>query len=426
MLKEQKKQQRRKETKYTESMEYEDSFETYIHGFREGSPVKTEIGEQQMHDIASGAAILGTGGGGDPYIGKLMAITAIKKYGPLILVDPNDVPDDWFVIPTAMMGAPTVLIERIPRGDEAFSSLKTLEKYLGKKANATMPIEAGGVNSTIPFVVAAHAGIPVVDADGMGRAFPELQMETFSIYGIRGSPIAIRDERGNSAILETIDNYFLEWLARGLTIRLGGSAHIAEYTMTGKEMKATSVHNSVSLALKIGKTIREAIERKEPPLEALIKVTEGTNYGKAIPLFTGKIIDVERRTTSGFAVGSTTIEGINEYSGKTMRIRFQNENLMASVDGNIVATVPDLISILDMETAQAITTENLRYGYRVTVVGIPTPEIMRTEKALKVWGPRYFKLDTDYVPLELRHREYYREAKLSPEKEKKYREMLKE
>src|SRR2546428_11917823 len=102
------------------------------------------IGEAEMHDAASGAAILGTGGGGDPYIGKLMALTAIRKNGPVRLLDPTEVPDDWFVVPTAIMGAPTVLIERIPRGDEAVASLRLLEKYHGRKADATMPIEAGG------------------------------------------------------------------------------------------------------------------------------------------------------------------------------------------------------------------------------------------------------------------------------------------
>ena len=61
------------------------------------------IGEAEMHDIASGAAILGTGGGGDPYIGKLMALTAIRKNGPVRLLDPTEVPEDWFVIPTAIL-----------------------------------------------------------------------------------------------------------------------------------------------------------------------------------------------------------------------------------------------------------------------------------------------------------------------------------
>src|SRR2546425_13285169 len=110
------------------------------------------IGEAEMHDIASGAAILGTGGGGDPYVGKLMALTAIRKHGPVKLLDPTEVPDDWFVIPTAIMGAPTVLIERIPRGDEAVGSLSLLEKYHGRKAGHTGPIGDAGGERTAPCV----------------------------------------------------------------------------------------------------------------------------------------------------------------------------------------------------------------------------------------------------------------------------------
>ena len=48
--------------------------------------------------------------------------------------------------------------------------------YMGRTPTHTISIEAGGLNSTTPFVVAAQLGIPLVDADGMGRAFPEIQM----------------------------------------------------------------------------------------------------------------------------------------------------------------------------------------------------------------------------------------------------------
>jgi hypothetical protein len=79
---------------------------------------------------------------------------------------------------------------------------------------------------------------------------------------------------------------------------------------------------------------------------------------------------------------------------------------------------------MDLQTGFAITTESLRYGFRVTVVGIPTPEVMRTEQAIATWGLRYFGYDLDYVPLELLHKNYYNKTKLSPEKEEKYRSML--
>ena len=40
------------------------------------------IGLDDLDDIATGGAILGTGGGGDPYIGKLMAQEAIRTPWP--------------------------------------------------------------------------------------------------------------------------------------------------------------------------------------------------------------------------------------------------------------------------------------------------------------------------------------------------------
>lgn len=56
-------------------------------------------------------------------------------------------------------------------------------------------MEAGGVNSMIPIVVAAQLGLPMVDCDGMGRAFPELQMVTFHLDRISATPMAITDEK---------------------------------------------------------------------------------------------------------------------------------------------------------------------------------------------------------------------------------------
>ena len=101
-----------------------------------------------MEKLAIGATILGTGGGGDPYIGKLMAIQAIEEYGPVRLIDVEDVPDDELVIPTAMMGAPTVMLEKIPNGSELVKAFRAIEDFMGRKAAATISAEAGGLNST--------------------------------------------------------------------------------------------------------------------------------------------------------------------------------------------------------------------------------------------------------------------------------------
>ena len=124
-----------------------------------------------LDDLARGAAFLGTGGGGDPYVGRLMATQALRAAGGACELMPlAEVPDDAQVISVGNMGAPTVLVEKIPNGREPTEALRRLEAYLGRKADALIPFEAGGVNSTLPLLVAAQTGLPVLDADGMGRA----------------------------------------------------------------------------------------------------------------------------------------------------------------------------------------------------------------------------------------------------------------
>jgi hypothetical protein len=349
-----------------------------------------------IDDIALGATVLGTGGGGDPHVGKLVARQAIEEHGPVELLAPDDLADDDFVIPSAQMGAPTVSVEKLPGGDEAVSALERVERAVGRDADATMPIECGGINSTFPFAVAARRGLPVVDADGMGRAFPELQHETFNIYGVSGTPAAVSDEHGDTCLIETATNDRLEWLARGVTVRMGGVAYVSDYPMSGREVKETAIPGTMSLARDVGAAVRTA---GADVVGAIRDVTEESIYGAARSLFEGKIVDVKRRNRRGFVVGDVELDGLALNHGQTMTIEFQNENLGARVDGEWVATVPDLITILDRETGLPIPTESLRYGARTRVLAIPTPELMRTEAALDVWGPETFGLDTDYVPL---------------------------
>jgi hypothetical protein len=355
------------------------------------------IEHTHLEDIAMGAAVLGTGGGGDPYIGKLMAMQAITTHGPVRLIDPSELDDDALVVPSAMMGAPTVMLEKIPRGDEIIKAFEALQHYLGRRIDATVSIEAGGLNSTTPFVVAAQLGLPLVDADGMGRAFPEIQMVTCTLHGIAATPMALADEKGNTAIINTIDNRWTERFARSLTVDMGASAMIALYAMSGRQLKEAMVPGTITLAETIGRAIREARGSRRHPVEVLREVTGG------FQIFRGKVADVQRRTVAGFARGEASIQGVGEYGKSALLLQFQNEHLVALQDGQMVVSVPDLICVLDSETGEPITTEGLRYGFRVTVLGIPCTPKWRTPAGLALVGPRYFGYEADFVPVEQRY-----------------------
>ena len=354
------------------------------------------IHAEDLPDIAFGAAVLGTGGGGDPHIGQLMAAASIRKHGPVKLLRPEDLHDDDLIVPVGMMGAPTVMLEKLPSGTEALAALRALETHLGKPVRAIMSIEAGGLNSTIPIGVAAEVGLPLVDADGMGRAFPELQMVTLTLHGVSSTPMVLSDEKGNAVLFETVSNLWSERIARAVTVEMGGAAMMALYPLSGLQLRQAAVHGTITLLSYIGRAAREARAAHADPVEAVRRATGG------FYLFKGKVRDVQRRTVGGFARGEAHFEGLDGCAGRQLTLEFQNEHLIARSGDRVLASVPDLISVLDAESGEPITTETLRFGMRATVIAMPCDPQWRSPAGLALVGPTYFGYDLPFQPVEER------------------------
>ena len=317
-----------------------------------------------IDDLCLGATLLGTGGGGDPYVAKLVVKQAIETFGPVDVVDVSELPPDGLVLTTAIIGAPTVILEKIPAGTEFIGSVRALSAYLGKEPVAIMAIEVGGLNTLLPIATAAEMGLPVVDADSMRRAFPQIEMTVFTLAGLKATPLAIADEKGNMCVIEAVTNLTAERLARAAVIQLGLANGISAYPLTAQQVADHAIHGSITYCTELGRQ-----------LGAVQRGTDGAwddflvNF-EAVELFVGKVVDIDRRTTEGFARGTVVLEHLRE-PGRVMRIEIQNENLIAFEDGVAVATVPDLICMLDLESFHPITTEQLAYAQRVHVIGMP-------------------------------------------------------
>jgi len=341
--------------------------------------------------MARGCSVLGAGGGGDTYTSLLAARHAIERFGPVRLVDLEDLPDDALIMPCGAIGSPLVSIEKFENGDEGDRLREYLQHLTGRSVAALMAAEIGGGNGLLPIVWAARLGLPLVDADGMGRAFPEVPQVTMHLAGIPASPAVMTDERGNLAMFRTISGDWMERLERAAAVEFGGIASATEFSLTAAQARQATVRNSVSLAIRIGEAIGSAAGS---PVAALI-----TELG-AFSLINGKISDVERQTIKGFARGSVRIEGLAEDAGRVIRLELQNENLVALEHDRLLASVPDLITVLDSETADAISTERIKYGQRVTVIAFACDPVWRTERGIAVTGPRAFGYDLDYQPVE--------------------------
>lgn len=358
-----------------------------------------KIEREDLKDIATGAAFLGTGGGGDPYIGRLLAMSAIDEFGMPDIIDPDSVDDDALIFTIAMLGAPTVLGEKAACGDDIDLAIERLAQRLGRKPDALVGIEIGGLNSLIPVMAASRLGLPLIDADGMGRAFPEIQMVTFNVYGVSCTPLSMTDDHLTSVIVDTADAKSAEDLVRLASVHLGCSVVLSSYPMSGAQLKHSAVKGTLTLARDIGRAIEQG--RKEgSPIDALVTYLRSTPYYNHCKiLFDGKVQDIKRETKLGFSIGHCHLAAMDG-SGRNMEISFQNEHLVAREQGRTRAIVPDLICLVDRETAEPVPVESLKYGQRLKVIATSAAPIMRTPESLAVFGPRLFGLEEDFVPLE--------------------------
>jgi uncharacterized protein len=354
-----------------------------------------EVTLGDVEAIAIGAGILGTGGGGNTYLGKIWLERELRERGGSVkVIQADSVADDDFLCSLSGMGAPTVGIEKLPQGNEYANTVRAIEQHTNEKVKAIIICEIGGSNGVKPLVTCLKLGLPVIDGDAMGRAFPELQMDTFSIGGVTHHPMALGDVHGNVVIFHKLDNALrAEQYGRTLTIDMGGSAALAMPVMYGRDMKKFIIRKTLSLTKKIGDVVLSSRRKNVEPSDEVAALCNGR------VLFRGKISDVERRTVKGFARGRMTLTAFGDPNDK-LELVFQNENLVAWHNGDIVATVPDLITLTSLEDGEPIGTEMLRYGLRVAVLGMPAAKELKTKEALEVIGPKAFGYpDITFTPM---------------------------
>jgi len=346
----------------------------------------------ELDPLATGAWILGAGGGGDPYHALLNLRRLYHGGASVSLMDPEDLDDDALVAVVSTMGAPLVGEERLTDPAVAALAVRHMEEHLGRAFDAVMSLEIGGSNAFQPLMVAAETGLPVVDADTMGRAYPEAQHSSFAIGDLRPYPLTLADVRENAVVVSKVASWkWMERISRKVCAEVGSIAATCKAPRSGREVKEWGILHTVSRAIGLGRAVLDARRRKADPVAAVLEHAGG------VLLFSGKVVDVARRATEGFLRGSARMEGLDGDRGRSFRLDFQNEFTVGWLDEEVRVTVPDIICVMDATTGEAIGTEALRYGQRTRVVALRAPALQTTPKGLEHVGPRAFGYDVDFI-----------------------------
>lgn len=360
------------------------------------------LSRENLLDILWGCTILGTGGGGELREGIKMIDEALAAGKEFRLVTFDDLsPEDIIGTPYAC-GAISPLTEeeekkyaRLQETEESFYILckKQLERFMGRELGAVISTELGGGNTATAFYVGAMTGCPIVDGDPAGRSVPALQHSTYYLNGVPMCPMSVMNEFGEGAVFTNVfDDERGEDLVRALAVVSRNTIAVMDHVNTAEVLKNAVIRGAISHAEAIGKAFRTAKAAGEDYVAAVTKT------GKGKPMFEGTVTHSTYETRDGYTYGDTVIEGSGDYAGHTLRIWYQNENIISWLDDAYFVTVPDLICVFDLDRAEPQLNPYARVGERVAVVALPAPAEWTTPRGLEVFGPRSFGYDTDYTP----------------------------
>lgn len=363
------------------------------------------LSEEDLVDFIYGASIYGTGGGGSVESAMNLLQDAMERDITFKLVDPSEIPDDAIIACPYGVGGGVreeirkrfASLPRLPRNEIFLIAVREFERHLGKRVYGFVPGELGAGNSFLAMYLAALTGRYTVDGDAVGRSVPEVAHSTFTICGVPITPFVITTPFGDAMLVtRVLNDQRAEDVDRFIAIASGGGVTVIDHPVDGKKLRTSIILNTVTKSMEVGRSVREARDKGSDLVEALIESTGGHI------LFRGKIGEVNRENRDGFIWGSIELEGFDAFRERNYRVWFKNENLMTWIDGEPHVTCPDLISIVDAETGQALSNwgDDLTNGRDVVVVGIRAPAMWRTVRGLELLNPKYFGYDVEYRPIE--------------------------
>ncbi|MDR3477909.1 MAG: DUF917 domain-containing protein [Gammaproteobacteria bacterium] len=342
--------------------------------------------ENDLFALSLGATLLGSGGGGDPAILYTQVHYLLKKNGPIPIIQPQDLSQNALVVPIALIGAPLVSLERIPNTTLFMNLRDTIIQHYPNREIVLIAAEIGGCNALTPFMLAAQTGLPILDGDLIGRAFPKLNMCKPAIFGKNAQQTFIASPYGDCVTFTTDSIDDLEKRARQLTVDFGCSAAIATFLFEAKEQEQYVINGSLTRAMQLGCLL------KNP-------TADFANITSAKKIATGIITEVSHTIQNGFLIGYARIKTTEE----ELVVWYQNEYLLVqNQHSQTLAETPAIIALIEVRSGLPLTSESLRYGLKIALFSLPAPAFWeepyaKSQVNLEAFDLNLFRSDNNEV-----------------------------
>eukprot|EP00177_Eucheuma_denticulatum_P000920 GFKZ01001670.1.p1 GENE.GFKZ01001670.1~~GFKZ01001670.1.p1 ORF type:complete len:366 (+),score=43.65 GFKZ01001670.1:51-1148(+) len=350
-------------------------------------------------DGVVGCAALAGGGGGQLEDCWQILDQAFQHDRPVFLTKPCDLdPHQVLAVPCALGGA-----KNIPGVDEDDSVLTTVEppmivsfrlmqKLLGKPIRGAIPMEVGGIQLALAMLAAKFTpNCCLIDADPTGRAIPKNGLSPHFIAYARPGVATAANQHGETFILNNAASVLrIDTLVRMLY------TCSTSYMYTTLQAGAVSDHiphvipGTISKAINVGRAMRELKECGRDVPRGICEICKGKE------LFRGVVTANIWEEKDGHTVGTVHISGQEQYKRQTYRLEYKNETMAGWLNGELNVTIPEVITVIDVESGMPVPNPACEEGRLVAVLVLPAPEQFLSEEGLEIFGPAYHGLHAPF------------------------------
>lgn len=314
-----------------------------------------------------GGSVLGGGGGGWIKDGLEMARLAIDVGEPRI-VSVDEVPEDATVVTVSAVGSQAAE-GRFLKPVHYVRAVTLLAERTDIAINGLISSENGAVGTVNGWFQSAALDIPVVDAPCNGRAHPTGVMGSMGLDSLEGFVSLQAAVGGNPETGNYVEMFVEASLGKAASIvryassSAGGVVAVARNPIDVGYVKTNGAPGAVRQAIEVGRALQqERGKGARVTINSVVDVLQGTI------VMEGTVEEVALETVGGFDVGKVRIVGD---SHRQCELTFWNEYMTLELEGMRVATFPDLIATMSLESGLPLISGEIVRGQRVAVFYTP-------------------------------------------------------
>jgi hypothetical protein len=303
-------------------------------------------------DAVWGGSVLASGGGGWVDHGVMMGDLATRVGRP-VLCSVDELDDDDVVVTVTAIGAPASPNREI-RPLDYVRALELVADELDWPVEAVMTAQNGSSTTLNGWIQSAVLGMVVLDASGDVRAHPTGKLGAMGLTTRPGYETVQAVAGGNRELcggLEVVVRgqvIATSDVLRDVCVRAGGFIAAARHPVEASYVKEHAALGAVSYALSLGSAMRAA-RGADAVIGAAIEVTGGRVVAR------GPLHHLDPlRTAGGFDHGSVSVDG--------HVVRYLNEYMTVDLDGERIATYPDVIATLSLEDGRPVSIADMTEG----------------------------------------------------------------